>query len=113
MGNTLSRVLGKQKLHGYLLFLDILSETETVINCRPLMHLSDDPHIAKHDHIILTPFLLLEGRQYIQFYLDLASFTEAVTPLTWNLKKKFKTRNDIRNKLERVYYLEYFNEMWL
>jgi hypothetical protein len=55
------------------------------------MHLSDDPHIAKHESIILTPILLLEGREYRPFDLDLDSFTEAVTPLTWDLKKKFKT----------------------
>ena len=45
--------------------------------------------------------------------IDFTSFTESVTPLTWDLKRKFKTRNEIRNKLERVYYLEYFNEMSL
>ena len=43
--------------------------------------------------------------------MDLLSFTESVTPLTWSLKRKFKTINEILNKLERVYYLEYFNEM--
>ena len=95
------------------LFVDHLSAAEKVVNSRSLIHLSDNPELAKNEDIIVTPFLLIEGRQYRPFDIDFSTFTESVTPLTWDLKRKFKTRNEIRNKLERVYYLEYFNEMSL
>ena len=83
------------------------------MNSRPIIHLSDNSEHAKNEDIIATPFLLLECRQYRPFDIDFSSFTESLTPLTWDLKRKFKTRNEIRNKIERVYYLEYFNQMSL
>ena len=105
--------MGRSKLHDYFLFIDNLSAAERVDNSRPLCHLSDDPLIAKNEDVIVTPFLLLEGRQYRPFEIDFRSFTESITPLTWDLKRKFKSRSEVRNKLERVYYTEYFNEMSL
>ena len=67
--------------------------------------------IFKDEDVILTPFHLIQGRPYKNFSLDFSCFKTALTPLTFELKKKFKHRRELMEKFEKHYYKDYFAEL--
>ena len=106
--SSLAKTMCRSRVHCYFNFDECLRHAEKVINMRPLTYLAEDGAIAKDEDVILTPFHLVQGRRYKNFDLDFSCFKTALTPLTFELKKKFKHRRELMEKFEKHYYKEYF-----
>ena len=65
-----TKSVGRQKIHCFFQFSQHLSDTEMILNSRPLSYLSEDIAISKNEDTIITPFLLLQGRSYQPLEID-------------------------------------------
>ena len=109
--SSLAKTMCRSRVHCYFNFDECLRHAEKVINMRPLTYLAEDGAIAKDEDVILTPFHLVQGRTFKNFDLDFSCFKSALTPLTFDLKKKFKHRRELLDKFEKHYYKEYFADL--
>ena len=106
-----TKSVGRQKIHCFFQFSQHLSDTEMILNSRPLSYLSEDIAISKNEDFIITPFLLLQGRSYQPLEIDFSGLKDNDSPNAWDFRKKFAHRAAIRKRIEKHYYEEYFNEL--
>ena len=99
--NSLNKTLHRSRVHCFFNFHEALTHVEKTVNMRPLTYLAEDGSEAKNEDVILTPFHLLQGRPHKNITLDFSCFKTALTPLTFELKRKFKHRLELLEKFEK------------